>query len=398
MKKILFISTLDSKLDESDYIINKLNKSRNKLIIFDVGIQETKSIKSHINRSELIKYSGLGKKIKKLNEPSKILGYFAKEAKKIINKLFKKNKFDIICAIGGGKGTALFSSMVEDLPLSIPKFIITSARPAMISKICEKQNIIIFPTPIDFFGLNFLNKKTLDIYTNSILGIKTSKHLIENKRKIIGITSFGVTTIAVNLCVKLLKNKGYEAIVLPANGAGGRFFEKLINEKYFDGIIDLTTSEIADEVVGGTASAGEKRLTSAVRMKIPQIVSTGAIDMVNFSSLSSIPKKFAKRNLYQHTKFTTLMRTNKNENIKVAKIMAKRLVNKKSKCAVIYPKKGFSDYDKKYKFFYGPKENESWLKTFKKYKYKKTQLIISNNHINDIQFANTVVDWIQNNV
>ena len=210
MKKILFISTLDSKLDESDYIINKLNKSRNKLIIFDVGIQETKSIKSHINRSELIKYSGLGKKIKKLNEPSKILSYFGVGAKKIINKLFKKNKFDIICAIGGGKGTALFSSMVEDLPLSIPKFIITSARPAMISKICEKQNIIIFPTPIDFFGLNFLNKKTLDIYTNSILSIKTSKRLIENKRKIIGITSFGVTTIAVNLCVKLLKNKGYE--------------------------------------------------------------------------------------------------------------------------------------------------------------------------------------------
>ena len=124
----------------------------------------------------------------------------------------------------------------------------------MISKICEKQNIIVFPTPIDFFGLNSFNKKTLDIYTSSILSIKKSKKLSSNKKKIIGITSFGVTTVAVNLCVKLLKNKNYDSVVLPANGAGGRFFEKLINEKYFDGVIDLTTSEIADEVVGGTAA------------------------------------------------------------------------------------------------------------------------------------------------
>ena len=92
------------------------------------------------------------------------------------------------------KGTALFSSIIEDLPLSVPKFIITSARPAMISKICEKQNIIVFPTPIDFFGLNSFNKKTLDIYTSSILSIKKSKKLSSNKKKIIGITSFGVTT------------------------------------------------------------------------------------------------------------------------------------------------------------------------------------------------------------
>ena len=94
-----------------------------------------------------------------------------------------------------------------------------------------------------------------------------------------------------NLCIKLLKIKNYDSVVLPANGVGGRF-EKLINEKYFDGIIDLTTSEIADEVVGGTASAGKRRLTSAIKMQIPQIVSTGAIDMVNFSSLNTVPKNF----------------------------------------------------------------------------------------------------------
>ena len=268
----------------------------------------------------------------------------------------------------------------------------------MISKICEKQNIIVFPTPIDFFGLNSFNKRTLDIYTSSISNVKKPNNLLKNRKKIIGITSFGVTTKAVNFCVKLLKDKNYDSIVLPANGVGGKFFEKLINEKYFDGIIDLTTSEIADEVVGGTASAGQNRLKSAIKMKIPQIVSTGAIDMVNFSSLNTIPKKFLKRNLYQHTKFTTLMRTNIDENIKIAKIMSKRLINKNSKCIVIYPKKGFSDYDKKNKFFYGPKENESWFKTFKKYKFKNIQLIVSNNHINDIKFANTVVDWIQNNV
>jgi len=399
MNKILFVSTLDSKLDESKYIINKLIKSKNELIIFDLGIKRTTSIKSNIFRNKLIKYSGSKKSIiKKLKEPSKILNIFSIGAKKIINELFMKNKFDIICSIGGGKGTALFSSIIEDLPLSVPKFIITSARPAMISKICEKQNIIVFPTPIDFFGLNSFNKRILDIYTSSILNVKKPNQLVIKRKKIIGITSFGVTTKAVNFCVKLLKDKNYDSIVLPANGAGGRFFEKLINEKYFDGIIDLTTSEIADEVVGGTASAGENRLKSAIKMKIPQIVSTGAIDMVNFSSLNTIPKKFLKRNLYQHTKFTTLMRTNIDENIKIAKIMSKRLINKNSKCTVIYPKKGFSDYDKKNKFFYGPKENESWLKTFKKYKFKNIKLIVSNNHINDIKFANTVVDWIQNNV
>ena len=125
MKKILFISTLDSKLEESKYIINKLNLNINRLIIFDVGIKKTTSIKSNINRKKLIESSGYKKKqIENLKEPSKILNIFSIGAKKIINELHKKNKFDIVCSIGGGKGTALFSSIIEDLPLSVPKFII----------------------------------------------------------------------------------------------------------------------------------------------------------------------------------------------------------------------------------------------------------------------------------
>ena len=234
------------------------------------------------------------------------------------------------------------------------------------------------------------------IFNNAVAAIigmiNVKRNNIEKNKKLVAISSFGVTTPAVVECKKLLESSGHEVIVFSANGIGGKAMNELVEEKYIDGIIDLTTSEIADEIVGGVLSAGKHRLGSTEKLNLPMVVVPGAIDVVNFGSYSTIPSKYKKRLFFKHTSFVTLMRTTAIENKKIAKYMS-NIVNKCcGNVCIIIPKKGYSAYDSEGEVFFDPIADRAFVENLEKNVISRISVIKYDLHINDKLFAKRLVE------
>jgi uncharacterized protein (UPF0261 family) len=195
-------------------------------------------------------------------------------------------------------------------------------------------------------------------------------------------------------CVAGLRQRGIEALVFPANGAGGRLLERLIDEGQIDGLIDLTTTELADELVGGTASAGSDRLCAAGRAGIPQWVAPGAVDMVNFGAPETVPEQFRGRTFYRHSQYTTLMRTSPEENRRIGEMVAARLNAGRGARRVCWTGGGFSDYDRPGGPFYDPVADRDWLRGVQSGLDWHVELVTLDEHINSPVVAAGAVEWM----
>lgn len=211
---------------------------------------------------------------------------------------------------------------------------------------------------------------------------------IIEKKPLVATTMFGVTTPCVNAAREYLEAKGYEVLVFHATGVGGQSMEALINAGFIEGVLDFTTTEWADEIIGGVLNAGPHRLEAAGKNHIPQVVSVGALDMCNFGPYDTVPKKFQGRNLYKHNPTVTLMRTNVEENEKIGKKLVEKLNMAKEKTVLMLPLKGVSGIDVEGQPFYGVEEDKMLFDTLRKGINKNVvELIELNFAINDVEFA-----------
>ncbi|HIO49101.1 TPA: UPF0261 family protein, partial [Candidatus Poribacteria bacterium] len=206
-------------------------------------------------------------------------------------------------------------------------------------------------------------------------------------KPLIAATMFGVTTPCVTKAREILEDNGYEVLIFHATGTGGRAMEDLIRGGFIVGVLDVTTTELADELVGGVLSAGPNRLEAAGEVGIPQVIAPGALDMVNFAAPDTIPEKFQDRKFYQHNPTVTLMRTTVEENTALGKIMAEKLNGAKSSTTVIIPSKGVSAIDMDGQPFHSPEAIQAWTANLKANLDQKVNLIEEESHINDDAFA-----------
>lgn len=205
---------------------------------------------------------------------------------------------------------------------------------------------------------------------------------------------FGNTTPCVNLCTILLQDKGYEVFAFHANGQGGRTMEALIREGFFDAVLDITTTEIADELFGGICSAGPDRMNAARDMGIPQVLVPGCLDMVNFGPIDTVPKKYSQRLLYSWAPDVTLMRTNASENEQLGNKFSEKVNSAKGPIKILFPLKGLSELDVEGKIFYSPDYNRILFDTIESNKNKATELIKVDAQINEPSFAKMAVDTL----
>jgi uncharacterized protein (UPF0261 family) len=311
----------------------------------------------------------------------------------IVQEMFKAGEISAIAGVGGGKGAAVFHQITCDLPYGFPKMLVTSARPALLAEIATTSDTILLPTVVDLMGINRFTRAVLINAANMLCGLEWAE---EESRpgKTVAVTAFGVTTAAVQSVMSRLKESDVSVIVFPANGAGGRSMESLIANGEFDGVIDLTTTEMADLLLDGTASAGEDRLTAAGAVGIPQVIAPGAVDMVNFGPPESLPNHFEGRTTYQHTPMTTLVRTNPDETANIAQQTATRLNQSKGPVAIFWPAQGVSDYDRPGKPFHDPVANVSWRDAMKQTLRAGIPVLETNFHINDPEFGKLCADWM----
>lgn len=389
-KTVALVGTFDTKGEEYLYIRNLFHEVGIQTLTIHTGVFAPQ-FKPNVSNEEVVKEANVTiEELVEKKDRAYATEVLAKGMEKLIPKLYKDGKFDGIISFGGSGGTSLAAKAMQALPIGVPKLMVSTMAGGDISPYVGTSDIMMMPSIVDVAGLNSIS---MQIFKNAVFAMSGMLHFEVEERKhekkpLIAATMFGVTTPAVNFAREYLEERGYEVLVFHATGSGGKTMEALVSSGYIDGVLDLTTTEWADELVGGVLKAGEHRLEAAGLAGIPQVVSVGALDMVNFGPIDTVPEKFKERLLYKHNPTVTLMRTTKKENQLLGNKLAEKLNMAKGKTTLLLPLKGISGIDVDGEIFYGPEEDEQLFTTLKKQVTNdKVTIIEREEAINEKAFA-----------
>ena len=353
MKTIAIAGTFDTKGEEYLYVKELIESLDLNTFTIHTGVFEA-SFKPDVSNKEVARSAGwdindlVHKKDRAL--ATEVL---SKGMEKLIPKLYEQGKFDGIISFGGSGGTSLVTPAMRALPIGVPKLMVSTVASGNTSQYVGTSDIIMMPSIVDVAGLNSISTK---IFTNAVFAIagmvKFENKKVLDKKPLVAATMFGVTTPCVTAAKEYMEDRGYEVLVFHATGVGGKTMESLIEGGFIEGVLDLTTTEWADEIIGGVLNAGPNRLEAAAKNNIPQVVSVGALDMCNFGPYDTVPKKFQNRNLYKHNPTVTLMRTTVEENELIARKIAEKLNMSNGKTILMLPLKGVSGIDAENQPFY----------------------------------------------
>lgn len=388
------MATLDTKGEEVAHLARLIADHGGAPHVIDVGVLGESGHAAAVSREEVARLGGGDlRDLQEGNDPAQALTVMAAGARRALESLAAKGGLAAVIGVAGGKGAGLFDTATEALPVELPKFLVSSARAPVIAGIAAKSGTVVFPTVVDLMGLNPFTRRALAQV--ALLATATPGLAADVPAgTTVAVTSFGVTTTAAMRCVAGLRDLGLEPLVLPANGAGGRLLERLIAEGGVDAVLDLTTTEIADELVGGHASAGEGRLTAAGAAGIPHWVAPGAVDMVNFGPPETVPARFEGRTFYRHSDHTTLMRTTAEENREIGRVTATRVAAGTGPRCLAYPTGGVSDYDQPGRPFFDPQADTAWLEGARAAAGPDVDVVVLDCHVNDPAFADHAVGWL----
>lgn len=394
MRTIAIAGTFDSKGAEYQYIKGLVEELGLRAYTIHTGVFEP-IFEPDVSNGEVAAAAGYNlEEIAAKKDRSLAMEALAKGMETIVPKLYADGKFDGILSLGGSGGTSLATAAMRALPIGVPKLMVSTMASGDVERYVGTSDIIMIPSIVDVAGLNKISKM---IFKNAVLamagmvscGDKLKNDTTEQK-PLIAATMFGVTTPCIEQAKAYLEEKGYEVMVFHATGTGGKTMEALIDAGFFAGVLDLTTTEYCDEVVGGILAAGPDRCGAAIRQKVPQVVSVGACDMVNFGEMDSVPEQFRGRNLYKHNPAVTLMRTTVEENVEIAHRLAEKWNGARRKMVLLLPKKGVSMIDAEGQPFDGPEERKTLFETLKKeIRNDNVEIVELDNNINDEHFALT---------
>ena len=394
-KKIVIIGTLDTKGEEHLFLKQRIEEKGFETIVIDAGVIGPPYFKADVSRRDVCSAAGCElEELTEKKERKRAIDLMALGASRVARRLYEEGNLDGIISIGGSQGTYIASTAMKELPFGVPKVLVSTTVSGDVSGYVGYKDITLMHSIADILGLNSFNRRFFSQAASAICGMaKESLSPVERERPLIGITMFGMTTPCVMKIKRLFeeRNEKYDVIVFHARGSGGRAMEELIREGAIKGVMDVTTTELADELVGGIRSAGPNRLEAAGEMGIPQLIGPGALDMVNFGPMESVPKEFAGRKFYVHTPMVTVMRTSPDENRRLGEIMAEKLNRAKGKVVVIIPRKGFSGLDESGKPFYDADCSLSFARSLKKNLDQKIKVIELDCHINEDSYAEEVV-------
>ena len=385
---ILIIGTFDTKAEELNFIKDQILARGLDARTLDAGVLQLSPEYVDIPNERVAAAGGqpLHELVSRRDRGSAV-AVMARGAAKVTRGLFDQGDISAIISLGGGAGTVIGTSAMRTLPVGIPKVMVSSMASGNIRPYVGTSDITMMYSVVDISGLNRISRKIL---RNAALAVcamaepKEEKAAVE--RPLIAATMFGVTTPCVTEAKRVLEEKGYEVLVFHANGPGGMAMEQLIGEGQIQAVLDITTTELPDELCGGKGSAGPHRLEKAGEMGIPQVVVPGAMDMVNYFP-DAIPPQFRNRLFHVHNPATTLMRTNEEENRRLAEIMARKLSRAKGPVVVHIPLGGFSAMDAPGQPFFSPRANHAFIETLKRNLLSRIPVIEKDMHINDPSFA-----------
>ncbi|GAB3225358.1 Tm-1-like ATP-binding domain-containing protein [Spirosoma arcticum] len=313
----------------------------------------------------------------------------------IVGDLVRSGRTKGAIGMGGGGGTFIALSAMQAIPFGTPKLCLSTLAAKDLSRQVGAKDILLMPSVVDVAGFNsilahLIEQATVALCAMAHVGWTPDRQSAGR----IAVSMFGNTTACVEQCTELLEQQGYEVMAFHANGIGGRTMESLIREGYFDAVLDITTTELADELCGGICSAGPDRLLTAGRMGIPQVVAPGCLDMVNFGHRDTVPAQYRNRDLCGWAPDVTLMRTDAAENRLLGSLLAQKLAQSKAAVTVVLPLKGISQIDAEGGVFYRPQIDDVLFDAIKTNLPDNITLIESAAHINDWSFSELLVTML----
>ena len=388
---VLLIGTLDTKGSEIGYVRDRLRASGVSVTVMDAGSLGVPTIESDISREAVFLAAGANLvEVQAAADRGQAVSLAAEGAAKLATELHGKGMLDGVLSLGGSAGTTIGTAAMRALPLGIPKLMVSTLASGQVQHYVGTSDIFMLHSVVDLAGLNRISRAVLDNAAAAMAGMISSKFRVPSSnledKPIVAATMFGVTTPCVEAARKILEAAGYEVIVFHATGTGGRTLEGLIRDGLIAGVLDITTTELADELVGGILSAGPDRLTAAGARSIPQVISLGALDMVNFGPPETIPSRFQDRLFYRHNPSVTLMRTTPEEMARLGSELASKANAAIGPTRVMLPLRGVSAIDAEGKPFWWPEADAALFAAIRS-RIEARLLIECDCHINDAAFA-----------
>jgi uncharacterized protein (UPF0261 family) len=407
---VVLLGTLDTKGSEYRFVRNLLREAGVATLVVDAGVSQP-VFAPDISQDEVFRAAGTTVQ-QVTGDRGRAVAAAALGAAKVAVDLFRQGKLAGILSLGGSAGTTIGTAAMRALPFGVPKLMVSTLASGQVKQYVGVRDILMMHSVVDIGGLNRISKVVLANAAAAMIGMVTRGEGREVRGEeevggsslaprpsplappLITATMFGVTTPCVSRARELLENDGFEVLVFHATGTGGLTMESFIADGLIRGVLDLTTTELADELVGGILTAGRDRLTAAGLKGVPQVISLGALDMVNFGPRETVPEKFKGRLFYQHNPSVTLMRTTPQENDKLGKEIAEKASAARGPTAVLVPLRGVSAIDKEGQPFWWPEADQALFQSLRNWIGPQVRLIELDMHINDPEFADTAVETL----
>jgi uncharacterized protein (UPF0261 family) len=340
---VVLLGTLDTKGREFDYLRDRLREQGVDVVLVDAGVFEPLA-RADVTQDEVAAASGADVgALRDAGDRGAAVEAMCRGAAEVVRRLHEEGRLDGILSVGGSGNSSIGAAAMRVLPVGVPKLIVSTLASGDTRPYVGATDVSMTYSVVDISGLNRISERILANAAGAIAGMaKVQVAESGEGRPLIGATMFGVTTPAVTRARERLEKLGYEVLVFHATGTGGQSMEALARGGFLAGVLDLTTTELADDLVGGVLSAGPDRLEAAGELGLPQVVSLGALDMVNFGPRETLPPQFESRNIYVHNPTVTLMRTTPEECAELGRRIARKLSAATGPTALFVPLKGVS--------------------------------------------------------
>ena len=390
---------MDTKGEEHAFVVDLIKQRGHQVLVIDTGTLDAPKLKPDITRFEVAAAAGadLNALVAK-KDRGEAVAAMSRGAPVVLARLFADQRIDGVISLGGGGGTAISTAAMRALPIGFPKVMVSTLASGNTAPYVGVKDIVMFSSVVDVAGINRISRQILTRAAGAICGMVESVPSPGEDKPIIVASMFGNTTDCVQAAKKILEAAGYEVLVFHATGTGGRAMESLIESGMVAGVLDITTTEWADEWVGGILGAGPTRCEAAARHGVPAIVTPGCLDMVNFGAPETVPSKFADRTFYQHNPQVTLMRTSPEECAELGRILAEKINLSIAPVTVLLPLKAISVISAPGQKFHDPIADRILFTALKAFLRKDIEVVELDCAINAPEFARACAEKLLANL
>jgi uncharacterized protein (UPF0261 family) len=388
-RTVVLVGTLDTKGREYAFFAERIREHGVDVVLVDAGILGEPLAQPDVAREEVARAAGADvAALAAAGDRGAAVATMARGAAEVVKRLHTEGRLDAIGGLGGSGGSALVTHAMRELPIGIPKLMVSTVASGDTSPYVGSVDVTMMYSVVDIAGVNRVSARIIANAAGALAGMaRATVPPLGEERPIVVASMFGVTTPAVTTARERLEELGYEVLVFHQTGAGGGSMEKLLQGGYAVGSLDVTTTEFCDQVAGGVLAAVPERLESAGAAGIPQVVSLGALDMVNFGPMESVPERYRDRNLYVHNPTITLMRTTPDECREIARIVARKLNAATGPTVLFVPLRGVSMIATEGQPFHDPAADDALFSTLREELDATVEVHELDTHVNDAVFA-----------